>query len=120
VLDVFPALAARLGQAAGTLSGGEQQMLAIGRALIARPRLLMVDEPSHGLAPILVKDVFDLLDELRAAGMSLLVVEQYASIALATVDHAYVLDRGRVTIAGTADTVRRNRESLAGAYLGAT
>jgi len=118
VLEVFPALQGRLSQQAGTLSGGEQQMLAIARALISRPKLLMLDEPSHGLAPIIVQDVFRLLDGLRAGGMSLLIVEQYASLALATVDHAYVLDRGRVAMSGTSSKLRRNRERLAGAYLG--
>ena len=118
VLDVFPAIAGRLRQPAGTLSGGEQQMLAIARALISEPRLLMLDEPSHGLAPVVVKHVFEMLDALRGEGMSLLIVEQYASVALGMVDHAYVLDRGRVAIEGTAEDVRRNRESLAGAYLG--
>jgi len=106
-------------QRAGTLSGGEQQMLAIARALISEPKLLILDEPSHGLAPIVVKDVFRLLDDLRSTGMSLLIVEQYASIALAAVDHAYVLDRGRLVMSRTAEELRKDRRSLAGAYLGA-
>src|SRR6266700_4320308 len=98
IYEHFPILRERGRQLAGSLSGGEQQMLAIARALISRPKLLLLDEPSHGLAPIVVQDVFHLLDGLRAGGMSLLIVEQYASLALATVDHAYVLDRGRVTL----------------------
>jgi branched-chain amino acid transport system ATP-binding protein len=118
VLNVFPHLKDRLRQPAGTLSGGEQQMLAIARALISKPRLLMLDEPSHGLAPVVVKEVFGLLDELRAGGMSLLIVEQYAAVALAVVDRAYVLERGAVAMSGTAEEINANRRSLAGAYLG--
>jgi branched-chain amino acid transport system ATP-binding protein len=119
VLDAFPQLKGLLRRPAGTLSGGEQQMLAIARALISRPRLLLLDEPSHGLAPIVVKAVFTLLHDLRAAGTSLLVVEQYASIALSVVDRAYVLERGRVSLSGTAEAVRKNKHHLTGAYLGA-
>jgi branched-chain amino acid transport system ATP-binding protein len=119
VVGVFPALKGLLRRPAGTLSGGEQQMLAIARALIARPRVLMLDEPSHGLAPMVVKDVFTLLTHLRDAGTALLIVEQYASIALSVADRAYVLERGRVSLSGTAAAVRRNKKHLAGAYLGA-
>jgi branched-chain amino acid transport system ATP-binding protein len=119
ILDVFPQLKGLLRRPAGTLSGGEQQMLAIARALIARPALLMLDEPSHGLAPLVVKDVFTLLTRLRDTGTSLLIVEQYASIALSVADRAYVLERGRVSLSGTAAAVRRNSSHLAGAYLGA-
>ena len=119
ILDVFPQLKGLLRRPAGTLSGGEQQMLAIARALIARPALLMLDEPSHGLAPLVVKDVFSLLTDLRTAGTSLLIVEQYASIALSVADRAYVLERGRVSLSGTAAAVLRNKAHLAGAYLGA-
>ncbi len=119
VVDAFPHLEGLLRRAAGTLSGGEQQMLAIARALIARPKVLMLDEPSHGLAPLVVKDVFTLLTHLRNAGTSLLIVEQYASIALSVADRAYVLERGRVSLSGTAAAVRRNKRHLAGAYLGA-
>ncbi len=119
ILDVFPQLKGLLRRPAGTLSGGEQQMLAIARALIARPALLMLDEPSHGLAPLVVKDVFTLLTRLRDAGTSLLIVEQYASIALSVADRAYVLERGRVSLSGTAAAVRKNTSHLAGAYLGA-
>ena len=118
VVDVFPPLKGLLRRRAGTLSGGEQQMLAIARALIARPKVLMLDEPSHGLAPLAVKDVFTLLTHLRDAGTSLLIVEQYASIALSVADRAYVLERGRVSLSGTAAAVRKNRKHLAGAYLG--
>ncbi|MGH2830187.1 MAG: ABC transporter ATP-binding protein, partial [Actinomycetota bacterium] len=96
-----------------------QQMLAIARALIVKPRLLMLDEPSHGLAPKVVQEVFELLADLRMEGVSLLVVEQYATVALSVVDRGYVLDRGSVAISGSASTLRRNWEGLAGAYLGA-
>jgi branched-chain amino acid transport system ATP-binding protein len=119
VLAEFPVLRSRLRQAAGTLSGGEQQMLAIARALVTRPRLLMLDEPSHGLAPKAVQEVFALLGRLREQGMAQLIVEQYASVALSVVERGYVLERGRVAFAGTADDLRRDWRSLVGAYLGA-
>jgi branched-chain amino acid transport system ATP-binding protein len=118
VLEIFPVLAERLRQPAGTMSGGQQQMLAIARAIIAKPKLLMLDEPSHGLAPIVVRDVFVLLNRLRTSGMALLIVEQYASAALEVAERAYVLERGRVVLSGDAETLRADRASLAGAYLG--
>jgi len=102
VLELFPVLAERLRQAGGTLSGGEQQMLAIGRALVARPRLLMLDEPSLGLAPLIVRQVADLVRRLRAAGMTILLVEQNAALALNLADRAYILENGSVTLSGEA------------------
>ena len=113
----FPRLEERRGQVAGTLSGGEQQMLAMGRALMSRPRLLMLDEPSMGLAPLLVEQIFEIIRELHAAGTTILLVEQNAQAALSVADRAYVLETGRVSLSGTgaelmaSDQVRR-------AYLG--
>jgi ABC-type branched-subunit amino acid transport system ATPase component/ABC-type branched-subunit amino acid transport system permease subunit len=115
----FPILGERRGQLAGTLSGGEQQMLAISRALMARPRLLLLDEPSLGLAPRLVREVFDALASLRDEGLTLLIVEQLAEAALAIADRAYVLEQGRIVLEGPAADLLRN-ESVARAYLGRT
>ncbi len=100
VFDLFPVLAERRGQSAGTLSGGEQQMLAIGRALMAGPRLLMLDEPSLGLAPFVVDRLYQTIRELRAQGMTILLVEQYVYGALELADRAYVLETGRITREG--------------------
>jgi ABC-type branched-subunit amino acid transport system ATPase component len=113
----FPILRERQRQAAGTLSGGEQQMLAIARALMARPRLLLLDEPSLGLAPRLVTEVFAALARLRDEGLTLLLVEQMAEAALEIADRAYVLEQGRIVLSGTADELRRD-ERVAHAYLG--
>jgi branched-chain amino acid transport system ATP-binding protein len=115
----FPILRERRDQPAGTLSGGEQQMLAISRALMSRPRLLLLDEPSLGLAPRLVREVFDALAALRDEGLTLLIVEQLAEAALAIADRAYVLERGRIVLEGRAADLLRN-ESVARAYLGRT
>ena len=112
----FPRLAERLGQKAGTLSGGEQQMLAIGRALMARPRLLLLDEPSLGLAPLVVASIFATLRELREEGVTILLVEQNARQALQLADHAYVLETGSIVLAG-ADLLTDER--VRAAYLGA-
>ena len=117
VFALFPVLAERRRQRAGTLSGGEQQMLAIGRAVMRRPRLLLVDEVSMGLAPILVETVFGALRELREQGVSLLIVEQNAHEALQVVDRGYVLENGRFVLEGSAEELRRNPKVQA-AYLG--
>ena len=117
VFEYFPRLRERLQQRAGTLSGGEQQMLAIGRALMARPRLLLLDEPSLGLAPMLVKDIFRVITEIRATGTTVLLVEQNAHMALEIADRAYVLEIGRV-ILGDQSAALRQREEVRRAYLG--
>ena len=117
VFEYFPRLRERLQQRAGTLSGGEQQMLAIGRALMARPRLLVLDEPSLGLAPMLVKEIFRVISEIRAAGTTVLLVEQNAHMALDIADRAYVLETGRV-ILGDRSAALRQREEVRRAYLG--
>ena len=106
VYERFPALAPRRGQKAGTLSGGEQQMLAIGRALMSEPRVLLLDEPSLGLSPLLVKQVFEMVVRLRDDGLTVLLVEQNATQSLAIADRGYVLTRGHVTAEGSADDLR--------------
>ena len=100
VLEIFPRLAERSSQRAGTLSGGERQMLAIGKALMARPQLLILDEPSLGLAPIVVENMFDVIRRVRENGVSVLMVEQHVEMALQVADHAYVLDRGSIVADG--------------------
>jgi branched-chain amino acid transport system ATP-binding protein len=118
VFGFFPRLEDRRGQQAGTLSGGEQQMLALGRAMMARPRLLLLDEPSLGLAPIVVTQIFEALARMKAdEGMSVLVVEQNANLALAHAARAYVLEVGNVVVEGTSDELRAN-ESVRKSYLG--
>jgi branched-chain amino acid transport system ATP-binding protein len=113
----FPRLAERQRQMAGTLSGGEQQMLAIGRALMSRPRLLLLDEPSLGLAPLIVRAIFEIIRGLHADGVTILLVEQNARLALQTADRAYVLEAGRLTIAGRAADLLTD-ERVRRAYLG--
>jgi branched-chain amino acid transport system ATP-binding protein len=115
--ELFPVLAERERQQAGTLSGGEQQMLAIARALMSRPKLLLLDEPSLGLAPLLVRTIFHTLAELKAEGVTLLLVEQNARAALGLVDRAYVLRTGRVVASGSAEELGRDRQVVE-AYLG--
>lgn len=117
VFEVFPLLAARRWQVAGTLSGGEQQMLAIARGLMSRPRLLLMDEPSMGLAPILVARVFETVERIRALGITVFVVEQNAKVALDLADRAYVLERGAIVMEGRAQDLKKD-ETIRNAYLG--
>ena len=116
-LALFPRLRERLGQSAGTLSGGEQQMLAIGRALMAQPRLLLLDEPSLGLAPLLVQQIFAIIQEINAQGTTVVLVEQNARQALRVAQRAYVLETGAVTLSGEANELARD-ERVRRAYLG--
>ena len=117
VYESFPRLKERRTQAGGTLSGGEQQMLAMGRALMSRPKLIMLDEPSMGLAPILVQEIFDIIKELNEQGTTILLVEQNASMALSIAHRAYVLETGRVTMSGDANDLLHD-ERVRQAYLG--
>lgn len=117
VYDLFPRLKERSWQLAGTLSGGEQQMLAIGRALMSRPKLIMMDEPSLGLAPIIVQGVFDIIREINKQGVTILLVEQNANMALKAAHRAYVMETGRITLSGTGKELAENEEVRA-AYLG--
>ena len=117
VFDLFPRLAERISQPAGTLSGGEQQMLAIGRALAARPALLLLDEPSMGLSPLLVGEIFRLIREINRAGTTILLVEQNASMALAVATRGYVLENGSIALSGEARSLRADPKVRA-AYLG--
>ena len=113
----FPRLKEREKQIAGTLSGGEQQMLAMARALMSKPKLLMLDEPSMGLAPILVEQIFDIIKELHDAGVTILLVEQNAQMALSIADRAYVLETGRIAMTGEASALLKN-DDVRKAYLG--
>ena len=117
VYDLFPRLYERRKQLAGTLSGGEQQMLAIGRALMANPKMLLMDEPSMGLSPILVKEIFKIIKDCNDAGMTILLVEQNANMALSISDRAYVLETGKIVMDGPADELMGN-EDVKKAYLG--
>ena len=117
VYERFPRLKERVGQMAGTLSGGEQQMLAMGRALMSKPDLLMLDEPSMGLAPILVQEIFDIIKELNAAGTTILLVEQNANMALSIADRAYVLEIGAIKKTGTGANLLQD-DDVRKAYLG--
>ena len=117
VYKQFPRLKERQRQIAGTLSGGEQQMLAMGRALMSKPKLLMLDEPSMGLAPILVEQIFDIIQQLHRAGTTILLVEQNAQMALSVANRAYVLETGKITLSGTGDELIHSDE-VRKAYLG--
>jgi branched-chain amino acid transport system ATP-binding protein len=119
VCELFPILGDRRRQSAGSLSGGEQMMLVIGRALMSRPRLLLLDEPSLGLAPILVEVIFEMLEQINAQGTTILLVEQNARMALELAQRAYVMETGRVTLSGTGRELAENEE-VRKAYLGAT
>lgn len=117
VYDLFPRLRERENQPAGTLSGGEQQMLAMGRALVARPKILLLDEPSMGLSPLLVKEIFRIIEEINRKGTTILLVEQNAKMALAIADRAYVLETGKITLEGTGEELSAS-EQVRKAYLG--
>jgi branched-chain amino acid transport system ATP-binding protein len=117
VFSIFPRLKERIKQVAGTLSGGEQQMLAIGRALMAHPKLLLMDEPSMGLSPILVEEIFNIIKEINSQGTSILLVEQNAQMALSIAHRAYVLETGAIVLAGQASDVAANPQ-VKSAYLG--
>ncbi len=117
VYDLFPRLKERSWQAAGTLSGGEQQMLAVGRALMSRPKLIMMDEPSLGLAPIIVKGIFDIIREINRMGVTVLLIEQNANMALKIADVGYVLETGNITMTGSGQELLTN-EAVKKAYLG--
>jgi branched-chain amino acid transport system ATP-binding protein len=117
IYDMFPILKERSHQAAGTLSGGEQQMLSIGRGLMSSPKIMLLDEPSLGLAPMVVRQIFDLIREINQRGMTVVLVEQNARTALALAHYAYVLENGRVVLKGTASDLARNPQVEA-AYLG--
>lgn len=117
VYDLFPRLRERSWQAGGTLSGGEQQMLAVGRALMSRPKVIMMDEPSLGLAPIIVRGIFDIIKEINKQGVTVLLIEQNANMALKTAHVGYVLETGRITMTGTGEELLAN-EDVKAAYLG--
>jgi branched-chain amino acid transport system ATP-binding protein len=117
VFSIFPRLKERLKQKAGTLSGGEQQMLAVGRAIMSKPKLLMMDEPSLGLAPLIVKEIFNVIKEINSLGVTILLIEQNARVALEIADYGYVLETGSIVLKGTgADLL--NNDNVKKAYLG--
>ena len=117
VFELFPRLEERKNQSAGTLSGGEQQMLAMGRALMSRPKLLLLDEPSMGLAPLLIKEIFNIIVDINKSGTTVLLVEQNANMALSIAHRAYVLETGRITLSGSAQELAAS-EDVRKAYLG--
>ena len=117
IYTLFPRLKERSWQLAGTLSGGEQQMLAVGRAMMTRPKLIMMDEPSLGLAPLVVRDIFRIIQTLKETGMTVLLIEQNANAALHACDYAYVLETGRITLEGTGDELLASK-AIQEAYLG--
>ena len=116
--DLFPRLKERSWQAGGTLSGGEQQMLAVGRALMSRPKVMMMDEPSLGLAPLIVRNIFDIIKEINRQGVTILLIEQNANMALKTANTGYVMETGRITLSGPGSELLVN-EAVKAAYLGA-
>lgn len=118
VYELFPRLKERSWQFAGTLSGGEQQMLAVGRAMMARPKLIMMDEPSLGLAPLVVRDIFSIIQEINKQGVTILLIEQNANMALKIADIGYVLETGRITLTGSGEELLTN-DAVRAAYLGA-
>ena len=117
VLELFPAIRERMGQIGGTLSGGEQQMVAVARALMARPRMILMDEPSMGLAPALVEKVYEIIAEIAATGTTMFIVEQNATMALSVADRGYVLQNGQIVISDTAENILKSEE-IRKAYLG--
>ena len=117
IYELFPRLKERSWQAAGTLSGGEQQMLAVGRALMSKPKIIMMDEPSLGLAPIIVQNIFDIIKEINKQGVTVLLIEQNANMALRIADSAYVMETGAITIRGTGKELLKN-DDVKAAYLG--
>jgi branched-chain amino acid transport system ATP-binding protein len=117
VIELFPRIGERLNQNAGTLSGGEQQMVAVGRALMARPKLILMDEPSMGLAPALVDKIYDIIRDIKALGTSMLIVEQNATMALSVANRAYVLQSGEIVLEGSGQDLLRS-EAIRNAYLG--
>lgn len=117
VYELFPRLKERSWQLGGTLSGGEQQMLAVGRALMSRPKLIMMDEPSLGLAPLVVRGIFDIIREIHKQGVTILLIEQNANMALKTADIGYVIETGRITLTGSGSELLEN-EGVKAAYLG--
>ena len=117
VFDLFPRLSERVGQMGGTMSGGEQQMLAMGRALMSRPKLILMDEPSMGLAPLFVEKIFQIIKQVNERGISVFVVEQNANVALSIADRGYVLQTGEVVLSGPAKELLNN-EAMKRAYLG--
>ena len=117
VYSLFPRLQERSWQLGGTLSGGEQQMLAVGRALMSRPKLMMMDEPSLGLAPLVVRDIFEIIKEINRQGVTVLLIEQNANMALKTADYGYALETGQITLTGTGQELLSN-EAVKKAYLG--
>jgi len=117
VFSLFPILSERRKQAGGTLSGGEQQMLAMGRALMAKPKIMLMDEPSMGLSPLLVKEIFHIIQDINAQGTTVLLVEQNAKMALAIANRAYVLETGKITLEGTGRELASS-EQVKKAYLG--
>lgn len=117
IYDIFPRLKERKKQKAGTLSGGEQQMLAIARAMMAKPKIILLDEPSMGLAPIIVKEVFEIIKKLNESGITIVLVEQNAKLALSIADRGYVLETGKIILSGTGEELLNN-EDVKKAYLG--